>query len=796
MRIALLAPSPVPFTIGGAEKLAWGLHHFLNQQTPHQAELLKLPSREHSFWDLVDSYRAFWQLDLSHFDLVISSKYPAWMASHPRHVLYLLHRLRGLYDTYPPLPAQCESAHPAVAALTRFLRSHLPARAHIAACFSLLDTLRQASEAPPEVFQFPGPLIREVIRFLDDCALAPPSIATYAAISHNVRRRPGYFPAGAAVRVLYPPPDLESFRSGNSEYFFTVSRLDSAKRIHLLVEAMLRAKTTLSLKIAGTGPEEAALRALAGDDPRIQFLGFVNDEQVIDLYANCLAALYVPYDEDYGLVTVEAMSSGKPVVTALDSGGPNEFIDPGETGFAVAPEPAALAGRIDYLASHVDEARVMAPACRARVAGVRWSAVVEGLLGEAPPARRASRERPHLTVCVTFPVYPPRGGGKSRAYHLYRSLAAELDSRVEIVSFADDFQPGVDQEIAPGVREIRVAKSDSHVRREARASIRAGGIPITDTAIPRLFASSPDYVAALRRSAADSSLLVACHPYLTPAIEAVRDEQPVLYEGHNAELALKRRMLPDNAMGRYLLRLTREAERRTCRMAGLIAACSASDAEFYQTEYGADPQRIVLAPNGVDLRSISYRPLAARRAMRQPGAPFIVLFLGSWHEPNIEAALFVSAMAQRLPDVRFQLLGSVGDYFRVFRLPLPTNVESLGVLDDHAKDRALARADLALNPMEMGSGTNMKILDYMAAGLPVLSTPFGARGMNLIPGEHLLVAPLIEFPRVIEQLRSGGIGALDAMTARARAVVEHDYSWESIARSLAAEIRARFPALA
>ncbi len=794
MKIALVAPSPVPFTIGGAEKLAWGLLNHLNQETAHQAELIKIPSRELSFWDLIDSYRAFSQLDLSHFDLVISLKYPAWMISHPRHVLYLLHRLRGLYDTYPPFPTRCESNHPAVASLTAFLRSQTPSRAHIPECFARLDRLRQAAGVPPELFQFPGPLIREVLHFLDDCALALPSISKYAAISHNVARRPGYFPPGAEVSVCYPPSDLTSLRSGNSEYFFTVSRLDNAKRVRLLVEAMLRAETTVPLKIAGTGPDEASLRALAADDPRIEFLGFVNDADVVDLYANCLAALYVPYDEDYGLVTIEAMNSGKPVLTCTDSGGPNEFVDNGLTGFAVPPDPAALAERIAYLATHIAEARAMAPACRTKVACIRWDSVAETLTG-APIAgsRPISRPLRHITVCVTFSIYPPRGGGKSRVYHLYRCLARELDCRVELLTFAEDFQPGLNQEIAPGVREIRIAKTDEHIQREARASRRAGGVPVTDVVMPRLFSLTPDYLAALRRSAAASSLLVTCHPYLIAAIEAVRDSQPIAYEAQDAEYTLKARMLPDNAMGRYLLRLTDACERRACRDSDAILTCSSADADFLAASYAIPPEKIVLAPNGVDLASVTYHPFAERAVLP---SPFTVLFLGSWHEPNIEAALFVSEIARRLPDVRFQLLGSVCDYFRVFRLPLPANVTPLGVLDDRAKDLALSRAHLALNPMEMGSGTNLKILDYMAAGVPVLSTPFGVRGLNLVPGEHLLVAPLIEFPRIIEQLAGDSAPQLGPMTARARAVVEKDYSWEAIARSLADALRARIPALA
>ena len=121
MNIALVAPSPVPLVIGGAENLWWGLLEHLNRHTEHHADLIKLPTPERDFWEIVDSYRRWAELDVTGYDLVISGKYPAWMVAHPRQVVYLLHPLRGLYDTYPPgWPVRCELDHPEVRALVAF----------------------------------------------------------------------------------------------------------------------------------------------------------------------------------------------------------------------------------------------------------------------------------------------------------------------------------------------------------------------------------------------------------------------------------------------------------------------------------------------------------------------------------------------------------------------------------------------------------------------------------------------------------------------------------------------------
>lgn len=384
MKIAIVAPSPVPFVIGGAENLWWGLLNEINQNTPHQADLIKLPGPERNFAELVDSYRHFSQLDLGHFDLVISTKYPAWMVRHDRQICYLQHRLRGLYDTYhmTGLPLDYPAEHPAIAACLRMMRGANAGREVmiLPEFFDALAALLRDPSVPEELLRFPGPFVREVTRFLDGIGLAQESICKFAAISATVAGRPDYFPPSADVQVIHHPSNLEGFHCAGDDYLFTVSRLDGAKRIRLLIEAMRLAKTAMPLKIAGSGPDEAALRQLAGGDPRIEFLGFVKDRELVELYANARAVPYVPYQEDYGLITVEAMMSGKPVLTVTDAGGPTELVVDGENGYVVAPEPAALAARIDELCDRPAECRRLGENGRQRVRQITWENTVAAIL--------------------------------------------------------------------------------------------------------------------------------------------------------------------------------------------------------------------------------------------------------------------------------------------------------------------------------------------------------------------------------------------------------------------------------
>lgn len=385
MDVAIVAPCPVPYVIGGAENLWRGLHAYLNDRTEHQAEVFKLPAHEHEFFDLVDSYRRFSELDLTGFDVVVSGKYPAWMTHHPRHVLYLLHPLRGLYDTfhYFGLPERLDAPPASVADLLAFMDAHEQRRDALPELFERIAALQRAAPSlAPELFAFPGTLIRLVVQWLDRVAFA--GVSRFGAISATVRDRPGYHPPGSDVFVAYPPtpmrPVADPPMPRRGGYLFTASRLDAPKRIDLLVEAMAHVRSDARLRIAGAGPEEARLRKLAAGNPRVELCGRVSDEQLAQLYAGARAIAFVAYDEDFGLVTHEAMLSAKPVITCRDSGGPTELVADGVNGVVCDPDPTAIAAAIDRLWETRGLTRRMGRAGRERGREITWDRVVDALL--------------------------------------------------------------------------------------------------------------------------------------------------------------------------------------------------------------------------------------------------------------------------------------------------------------------------------------------------------------------------------------------------------------------------------
>jgi len=222
-------------------------------------------------------------LDLRQYDLVISSESgPAKgviTSTRTRHICYCHSPMRYLWDLYPAyLHEWTESACK---------------RATIAILANYLRLWDYASAAR-----------------VDD----------FIANSSNVQKRI-WKAYRRSSRVVYPPVAIETFYTNPSEdYYLVVSELVSYKRIGDAVRCCRRLNRRL--KIVGDGPEFSALRRIAGPDT--EFCGRVSADELRELYSRARAVL-LPGEEDFGIVPVEAIASGKPVI-ALARGGVLESV--------------------------------------------------------------------------------------------------------------------------------------------------------------------------------------------------------------------------------------------------------------------------------------------------------------------------------------------------------------------------------------------------------------------------------------------------------------------------------------
>ena len=343
VRTILVCEAQVPFVHGGAEVHVRELTRELRARG-YEAELVSVPFKWYPKEEILPHAAAWRLLDLSEsngrpIDLVIASKFPTYFVRHPNKVAWLIHQYRAAYELCGTIYSDF---------------------GHNESDVGLRDTL-----------------IRLDTEMLGECR-------RIFANARNTASRLAKF-NGLSAEPLYHPPRLAPrlVPGPYGDYVLSVGRIESVKRVDLIVGAMSGTDPGLRLLIAGDGTQRANVERLvenAGLKDRVAFLGSVGDDELVALYRDALAVAYPPYDEDFGYVTLEAFLARKPVITCTDSGGPNEFVVDGENGFVCEPVAASLTNAFNALAADRRRAAAMGDAGHAVASRISWDGVIEKLV--------------------------------------------------------------------------------------------------------------------------------------------------------------------------------------------------------------------------------------------------------------------------------------------------------------------------------------------------------------------------------------------------------------------------------
>ena len=344
IRTIAICASQVPFRSGGAEILVASLQSELIRRG-YRVEIIQLPFKWYPRNQILKGCLAWRLLDLTQsdgepIDLVIATKFPSYIVKHPNKVTWLTHQFRQVYDQFG-------------------------------------TPFSDYSDCPEDN------AYRDAIKMIDDQTLR--ESRRLFTISRNTSDRLARFNNLTGAPLYHPPKLAGRYRSdGYGDYVFTVSRLDRSKRLDLLIHAMTHVRSGARLVIAGTGPEHQPLAEMIEKldlGEKVTLAGFVSDDDLLRLYAGCCAVAYVPFDEDYGYVTLEAFASEKPVITAADCGGVLEFVEDNITGCVTDGQPISLAAQIDELWQNRDRAAALGRAGKERVRNISWDNVTGQLLG-------------------------------------------------------------------------------------------------------------------------------------------------------------------------------------------------------------------------------------------------------------------------------------------------------------------------------------------------------------------------------------------------------------------------------
>jgi glycosyltransferase involved in cell wall biosynthesis len=342
VQTVLVCEAQVPFVHGGAEMHVRQLVRELRTRG-FTTELVSVPFKWYPKEEILPHAAAWRLLDLSEsngrpIDLVIATKFPSYFARHPNKVVWLIHQYRAAYEL-------CGTEY------SDFSHTELDV--------GLRDTL-----------------IRLDTQMLGECR------ARFANARNTASRLARF--NGLAAEPLYHPPNLAGrlVAGQYGDYVLSVGRIEAVKRVDLIIRAMASVDARLRLVIAGDGTQRQNAERTAeeaGVSSRVTFLGSVGDDDLVGLYANALAVVYPPFDEDFGYVTLEAFLARKPVITARDAGGPNEFVINGVNGFVCAPDAGEVAAAINHFASDRASAASMGDAGYQAAAAITWDGVIEKL---------------------------------------------------------------------------------------------------------------------------------------------------------------------------------------------------------------------------------------------------------------------------------------------------------------------------------------------------------------------------------------------------------------------------------
>ncbi len=391
--------------------------------------------------------------------------------------------------------------------------------------------------------------------------------------------------------------------------------------------------------------------------------------------------------------------------------------------------------------------------------------------------------KPLLYSVLPRPAHPTRDGLAIRNYHLLAALAREF--RVRAMALVPPHLEG-GGEYPPGIEVEEVRQGGKAVRRAGalvRSALSGGAYPALLYRSPRLSSLLRDWAARER-----PDWIVAHSYHVAPA--AFGRDAPAWVDFHNVDSEIWRRMGEEaglrleRALARWQAPRVERCERGILARASGVSCVSERDARTL-VSLGAKSPRVV--PNGVDLSRYRFR--------EEPPASEMVFFVGDLGWPPNAAGLrwFCAEIWPEIlrlrPAARAEILGRGAPPGLVRGAPPGVSFPGQG-----GDTRPYwSRAAVSVVPLRAGGGTRLKILEAAACGVPVVSTPVGAEGLDFLPGEEIAVAAgAREFAHAVARLLADP-EARRSQAAAARARVEKDHDWRGIGRDFARRLSGQAP---
>jgi glycosyltransferase involved in cell wall biosynthesis len=359
-------------------------------------------------------------------------------------------------------------------------------------------------------------------------------------------------------------------------------------------------------------------------------------------------------------------------------------------------------------------------------------------------------------------VYPPSAGTAIRTFNLAKMASRHFNtSIISWLPLREFTFPDVEQNI-DGIKIIQ-----KKIRKTVSMDLsKAYNFYYTKY--------HPDVERLIRTNASNADLLQVEGVNLYALAKKL--EKPIVLDMHNVDYELIRFVTGwKSVFGKYWLKKGKEYEISCLRNARQIIVTSEIDKNVYLANEKTLKEKITVIPNCID--TDYYENVATDKPIVNAGKP-VILFIGSLNYlPNRIAVQDIIRMAAEMPDYSFVIVGA---YYAVLR-NYPQNIVFTGFVEDMRP--YISKADICIAPLRLGSGTRIKILEYMAMKKPVISTSKGVEGLVVDKESIVIEDDLMRFKEIIRDLLADE-KKRETLADKAYAEVKAKYDWRKYADRL------------
>lgn len=344
-----------------------------------------------------------------------------------------------------------------------------------------------------------------------------------------------------------------------------------------------------------------------------------------------------------------------------------------------------------------------------------------------------AQRKPGLLYVAPYDVVRMQTGGGKRIGGIAKALSQYYS--IHILSLSPSSRPLSISEVSPDVWMVAIPSSpEFHEQCRKRVAQCRGAA--------QLFAFAehqpllPEFTRILETLAGKTRIWMLPSPWALPAIQPFfrPDLHALVYDAHDELSVFIKEVL--GCSDPAIMARAEQAEGELLERACLAAFCTEGNLAAAKRRYPAMSGKMVVVPNAVDVVACRFVPPSQALEFRKTAglAESLAVFAGSNFKPNHEAVdWIVRELAPAYPQVVFVVMGMhLGPYLAFGGAEPRPNLVFTGPISEELKTTIFMLADLALAPLRSGTGSSLKIPDYVAHGKVVVGTPIGLRGFEVL----------------------------------------------------------------